>query len=132
MTTERHVPLHFEGSSFAHVDLRSIAEQLLNSDIAKREGRTARTVAKSKRLTVVLETLRPGGEIREHAAPGPVTIVPLLGSAKVSKRNGAEAISVDVGTALFIPPGEKHSVSASEDTAFLIVIGSQGDAAETV
>ena len=131
MTTERHVPLHFAGSSFDHVDLRSIAEQLLSSDIAKREGRTARTIAKSKRLTVVLETLRPGGKIPEHAAPGPVTIVPLLGSPTFSKPNGAEAITVDAGTALFIPSGEKHSVSASEETAFLIVIGSQEEAAET-
>ncbi len=131
MTTERHVPLHFAGSSFDHVDLRSIAEQLLSSDIAKRERRTARTLAKSKRLTVVLEALRPGGEIREHAAPGPVTIVPLLGSATFSKPNGAEAISVDVGTVLFIPPGERHSVSASEDTAFLIVIGSQEGSTKT-
>ncbi len=131
MTIERHVPLHFAGSSFDHVDLRSIAEQLLSSDIAKRERRTARTLAKSKRLTVILEALRPGGEIREHAARGPVTIIPLLGSAKFSKPNGAEAISVDAGTALFIPPGERHSVSASEDTAFLIVIGSQEGSSTT-
>ncbi len=125
MTIERHVPLHFAGSLFEHVNLRSIAELLLGSDISKREGRTARTLVKSEGLTVVLETLRPGAGIPEHVAPGPVTVVPLQGSAKFSKPNGAEAVSVGVGTALFISPGERHSVSASEDTAFLIVIGLQ-------
>ncbi len=125
MTKEHHVPLSFAGSLFEHVNLRSIAQHLLSSDIAKREGHAARTLAKSEGLTVVLETVRLGGEIREHVAPAPVTIVPLQGSAKFSKPNGADAVSVGVGTALFISPGERHSVSASEDTAFLIVIGLQ-------
>ncbi len=125
MTTEHHVPLHFTGSSFDHVDLQSIAEELLNSDLVERDGRTARTLAKSERLTVVLEALRQGGELREHATSGPVTIIPLLGSPTFFKPGGDEGISVKVGTALFIPPGERHSVSASEDTAFLIVIGAQ-------
>lgn len=84
MTTERHVPLHFAGSLFEHVNQRSIAEHLLGSDISKRQGRTARTLVKSDGLTVVLETLQAGAEIPEHVAPGPVTIVPLQGSAKFS------------------------------------------------
>ncbi|MDZ4695629.1 MAG: hypothetical protein SGI86_10810 [Deltaproteobacteria bacterium] len=118
-------PFEFSGSPFNPIEVGDLARELLASDNVVREGHTARTLAKSQGLTVVLAVVRAGGEIREHAAPGPVTIVPIMGAATFTRPGDADTAVLGVGRTLFIVPGQKHHVTADCDSAFLIIIGAQ-------
>jgi len=126
MTDKNAVPLDLKTLGFKSIDVVALAKDLLRSEQAVRDGRAARTLAKSKGLTAVLTAVPAGGHVGEHAAPGPVVIVPLVGAATFT--DGAErddAHPISVGQALFVGEGQKHRVAAREDCAFLIVIGLQ-------
>ena len=117
-------PLDFSSLDFASIETLSLAKELLRSAQAAKDGRAARTLAKSDGLTVVLTVVPAGGNIGEHTAPGPVVIVPILGT--VTFGDGGEGIHhVPEGQALFVKAGQKHHVSAEEDCAFLLIIGPQ-------
>jgi quercetin dioxygenase-like cupin family protein len=126
MTDRIPTPLDFSGLSFRSQETLALAKELLGSENAARDKRAARTLAKSEALTVVLTVIRAGGRIEEHSAASATVIVPLLGTA-LFKMQGAdqELQAVSVGEILFMGSRQKHQVSATEDCAFLIVIGSQ-------
>jgi quercetin dioxygenase-like cupin family protein len=70
--------------------------------------------------------VRAGESIGEHAAPGPVIIMPLFGTAIFSDGNGQRDLrQVSFGHILFIVKGQKHQVAAKDDCAFLIFMGLQ-------
>ena len=104
---------------------RRFAHDLLGSEELARNGRSARTLAKGKGMTAVLTAVRAGGEIHEHAAPGPVVIVPVTGAVTVEGLKNRQSLTLGSGRPLFIGQGEKHRVSAAEDAAFLLLIGLQ-------
>ena len=126
MTENVPTPLDFELLKFAELDVHALARELLDSDYVVRHGRSSRTLAKSKALTLVLTVIRAGHGMEEHAASGPVMIVPLIGSVEFSSGRDSEPAAV-IGPEgiLMIGKAEKHRVSARENTAFLIAIGSQ-------
>ena len=95
--------------------MAAIAHDLLGSEELARNGRSARTLAKSKGMTAVLTAVRAGGEIHEHAAPGPVVIVPVTGAVTVEGLKNRQSLTLGSGRTLFIGQGEKHLVSAAED-----------------
>ena len=105
--------------------MAAIAHDLLGSEELARNGRSARTLAKGKGMTAVLTAVRAGGEIHEHAAPGPVVIVPVTGAVTVEGLKNRQSLTLGSGRTLFIGQGEKHRVSAAEDAAFLLLIGLQ-------
>ena len=120
------VPLDLTTLAFKSIDVLALAKGLLGSEQAVHDGRAARTLAKSKGLTAVLTVVPAGGNIREHAAPGPVVIVPLVGTATFTNGAGQDdGHPISIGQALFVGEGQKHQVAAREDCAFLIVIGLQ-------
>ena len=125
MTEKIPAPLDLEGLGFKSIDVLSLAKELLGSEHAVRDGRAARTLAKSGGLTVVLTVVPAGGNLAEHVTPGPVVIVPLMGTATFSGTDAQDGHPVWIGHALFIGEGQRHRVSASEDCAFLIFIGLQ-------
>ena len=124
MASEVPIPLDLAAISFKSIDVLSLAEDLLKSEQSLKDGRAARTLAKCKGLTTILTVIPAGGKVGEHAAPGPVIIVPLVGTATFSSGQG-EAHSICVGQALLVGEGQKHRVTAREDCAFLVVIGLQ-------
>lgn len=126
MNETKLVPLDLTTLGFKPIDVLALANELLRSEQAVHDGRAARTLAKGKGLTVVLTVVPAGGNVGEHAAPGPVVIVPLVGTATFTNGAGQEDVHpVSVGQALFVGEGQKHQVAAREDCAFLIVIGLQ-------
>ena len=126
MTDKIPVPLDLATLSFKSIDVLSLAKELLGSEHTGRDGRAARTLAKSQGLTAVLTVVPAGGNVGEHIAPGPVVIVPIVGAATFSSgKDRREAHPISVGQALFVGEGQKHQVSATQDCAFLIIIGLQ-------
>lgn len=116
-------PIDITADTFHGWQLDATIDELLASDPASREGKSARTLVKSPELTVVLTVLRAKQELHEHHAPGAVMVVPLRG--EVVFRHGDDATVVGVGNqqVLAMGPGQKHAVEARVDSAFLLVIG---------
>lgn len=100
-------------------DLNAEIERLQPGDSAS--GRRAETLVKNERLRVVLVTMRAGAELNEHSAPGPITIHALQGRFTV--RHGDHGHDIGPGGLVVLGEGERHSVLAGKDGAFLLTIG---------
>ncbi len=87
-------------------------------------GRRAETLVKSARLRVVLVTMHRGAELREHTAPGPITIHALRG--RFSVEVGSEAYDLPAGSLIAVVAAARHAVRALDDGAFLLTIAWPG------
>ena len=126
MTNLIPFPLDLTSPAFESSDVLSLANELLKSEHTVRDGHGARTLEKSKGLTVVLTVVPAGGNVGQHVAPGPVVIVPLVGTATFhSGADGEHEQSITIGQTLFVGEGQRHRVTAREDCSFLIIIGLQ-------
>ena len=83
-------------------------------------GRRAETLLKSDQLRVVLVTMRAGSELREHLAPGTITIHALRGELTVMV--GEREHMLATGGLISLAPGVRHAVRANTDGAFLLTI----------
>lgn len=84
-------------------------------------GRRAETLIKTEGLRVVLVTMHAGVELHEHTAPGPITIQAVRGRFAVDVAGTEHALAP--GSLIGIAVGERHSVRALEDGAFMLTIG---------
>jgi quercetin dioxygenase-like cupin family protein len=116
----------FDPDTFAGWSLAPIIDELLASEPAIREGKSARTLIKAPGLTVVLTVLRAGQQLHEHKAPGSVLVVPLRGAVVFSHADQRESVAADGAQVLAMGPGLVHAVTAETDSAFLLVIGARG------
>lgn len=80
----------------------------------------AETLVKISTLRVVLVTILEGGELQEHAAPGPITIQVLQGRISLSVEGEDRELSA--GELISLAPGVRHAVRGVEDGAFLLTI----------
>jgi quercetin dioxygenase-like cupin family protein len=83
-------------------------------------GRRAETLVKDERLRVVLVTMRRGAELREHSAPGPITIHALRGRFAVVVAGEEQELAP--GSVVAIAASARHAVRALEEGAFLLTI----------
>jgi quercetin dioxygenase-like cupin family protein len=111
-------------------DNRAITRIDLNTEIARfspdvPSGRRAETLLKTPRLRVVLVTMRAGAELREHTAPGPITIQPLRG--RFLLLHDGDEIELATDSLVALEGGARHAVRALADGAFLLTIAWAGD-----
>jgi quercetin dioxygenase-like cupin family protein len=108
----------------AQFDLNAEIERFL-PDVPR--GRRSETLIKTPRLRVVLITMRAGTELREHVAPGTITVQPIRGRFVFAA--GDDEREIVAGTLVSVESDVRHAVRALEDGAFLLTIGwSDGDA----
>ncbi len=121
----KNPPQPFSPELFESIDLGALAAELVAQARDEADGKAARTLFKSAELTVVVTALRADARLVEHAAPGPLLVVPLSGT--VTFTGGAEGSSATVEgrSALALGPGRRHGVHATTDAAFLLVFGSR-------
>ncbi len=86
--------------------------------VASHEAKTAALV-KTDAFEAMQLILRSGDVIADHAVPGFVTIVCLEGSVTL---DGAKQVRLSAGEWNVFDRGEKHSVSAHEDSSLLVTI----------
>lgn len=113
----------FDPDTFAGWSLDPIIDELLTSEPALREGKSARTLIKTPGLTVVLTILRAGEQLHEHKAPGSVLVVPLRGAVVFTHADQRQSVATAGAQVLAMGPGLRHAVTAETDAAFLLVIG---------
>ena len=101
--------------------LMSMAEKLMGEATFATSGRASLTLARGDEMIVVLTVLKAGTALEEHPAPATATVVTLSGN--IIFTTGAEKITLEQGEAVTFTADILHAVYASEDSAFLIVIG---------
>ncbi len=102
------------------LDLHEEQVQAEQQGLHKARGRTARTLVKDDALRVTLVTLAPGGELREHAAPGPITVQPLTGRIRFSVSNADHDLGP--GDFLALEAKQSHAVTSEEGGTFLLTV----------
>lgn len=123
-----HPPLAVSPELFDALDLPSIAAELSELARSAPDGKAARTLVKSPQLTVVAMGLKSGATLKEHAAPGTVLVVPILGRATFAALGSGAEANVEARRCLAMGPGLRHAVTASDDAVFLLVIAARPDA----
>jgi len=93
---------------------------MVRTGLEVEQGRTARTLVKDGPLRVTLIVLGPGGELREHSAPGPITVHALEGRIRFTT-GGADHELVP-GDLLALGAGVAHSVASEEGGGFLLTV----------
>jgi quercetin dioxygenase-like cupin family protein len=101
-----------------HLDLQAIAVRLAEG--LARQGRRAETLARESGVSVVLMAMAEGNVVKEHSAPGVVTIQALRGHVSVT--SGGQATELGPGHLLLFQPGVRHDVRALEASTLLLTI----------
>ena len=104
--------------------LMSMAEKLMEEATSATSGRSSLTLAHGDEMTLVLVALKAGTALEEHQAPAAATVITLGGNIIFTTH--AEKITLEQGEAVTFTADILHAVYASEDSAFLIVIGGTG------
>ncbi|RKU36570.1 hypothetical protein C6496_13085 [Candidatus Poribacteria bacterium] len=101
--------------------LISMAENLMEEATSATSGRASLTLARGDELTIVLIAMKSEATLVEHSAPAAATVIVLSGNIIFTTSN--DKITLEQGESVTFTADILHSVHASEDSAFLIVIG---------
>jgi quercetin dioxygenase-like cupin family protein len=82
--------------------------------------RNARTLVKQPGLRIVLTLMKGGARLRDHRAPGPISVQTLAGHIRLHV--SGETIDLPAGHLLTLAGGLPHEVEAVEESAFLLTI----------
>ncbi len=103
----------------------TLAEEIrhVRDSLRDASSRSARTLVKEGPqgpLSMTLVGLKPGGEMREHEARGPVTLHVLEGA--VVLETGEKSVALAAGMIAALGPGIRHSVRSAEGGIFLLTV----------
>ncbi len=101
--------------------LMAMAETLMEEAMSATSGRAALTLARGDELTIVLTAMKSEATLEEHSAPAAATVVTLSGNIIFTTSD--DKIMLEQGDSVTFTADILHSVHASEDSTFLIVIG---------
>lgn len=105
----------------APMNLNDIAQSLLTDDSWIDRKVFPAVNADGLKTTVI--ALRKGAVLKEHTAPGPITVHVIKG--RIAFRTGAEEVQLSDGGIIALTARVPHSVEAFEDSAFLLTMHRQ-------
>jgi quercetin dioxygenase-like cupin family protein len=118
-------PVELSDATLTSFPVREMAQQLMAEEAFQTSGRNALTLVRDQTLTVVLTVLKAGAVLQEHHAPAPVTLLPLFGNIVLLADEGRKSVELTPGTTGALSAHLEHRVEATQDSAFLIVMGCQ-------
>lgn len=101
-------------------DLQREQEQLRQEESYRGGDRNAKTLVKEHRLSVVLTVMKQGTRLREHTAPGPISVQTLTGHIRLHALG--DTIDLPIGHVVTLGTDIAHDVEAVEESAFLLTI----------
>ena len=117
-------PVDLNVSMTKEFPLMSMAEGLMKEAHSATSGRASLTLAHGAEMTLVLVALKAGTTLEDHSAPAAATVIMLSGD--IIFTTSGEKVTLEQGEAVAFTADVLHAVYASEDSAFLIVIGGKG------
>jgi len=118
-------PVELNDTTLTSFPVQEMAHQLMTEEAFQTSGRNALTLIRDNNLTVVLTVLKAGAVLQEHHAPAPVTLLPLFGNIVLLADEGRKSTELSSGTTGVFSAHLEHRVEATQDSAFLIVMGGQ-------
>ena len=118
---DAHAPRRHPARAEAPLDLEAAATELLQQAAGLASGRSARTLTPGDgpALTQTLLALTAGQRLQDHVAPGPTTLMGIVGRSVL--RHDAGEITLSAGQ--WAPcPTEQHSLEAETDTVLLMTV----------
>ncbi|RCH53990.1 cupin domain-containing protein [Mucilaginibacter hurinus] len=107
-------------TELAAVDLREQIDQLKLGDKWVNGDRDTKVLFKSDSLRIIMIGLHENAELKKHTAPGIITVQVLEGGITFSTET--ESINLENGQMLSLPAHIPHSVTAREESVFLLTI----------
>ncbi|MCC6483798.1 MAG: cupin domain-containing protein [Armatimonadetes bacterium] len=104
-----------------HFDLSHESQSLQAEPPMERSGHNANTLVHFPDLRVVLVSVRKGQALRDHRAPGRISIQPLQGQIRVHTQE--RTVEMKSGELLVLDKAVRHEVEAVEDAVFLLTLG---------
>ena len=117
-------PVDLNVSTTKEFSLMSMAEKLMEEAHSATSGRASLTLAHGDEMTLVLVALKAETTLEDHSAPAAATVITLSGN--IIFTTSGEKVTLEQGEAIAFTADVLHAVYASEDSAFLIVIGGTG------
>ena len=117
-------PVDLNVSTTKEFSLMSMAEKLMEEAHSATSGRASLTLAHGDEMTLVLVALKTETTLEDHSAPAAATVITLSGN--IIFTTSGEKVTLEQGEAIAFTADVLHAVYASEDSAFLIVIGGTG------
>ena len=102
------------------LNIDSESKDVLAAAKAAGIGHAAKTLVKDGPLRSIILGLRGGALLRDHEAPGPVSIHVLSGGVAVTSPGRTD--SLKAGAAVVFGSPVSHSLEASEDSVVLVTI----------
>lgn len=121
VTKTRISPLAIGDGDLESFELGELSAGLWRDEALLERGRGGITLVRSEPMTVVLENLRAGEELKEHNAPASASVLLLEGRATFA--SGQVEITMSPGTVAVFGKAVPHSLRADEDSSVLITIG---------
>lgn len=118
-------PVELNDTTLTSFPVQEMAHQLMTEEAFQTSGRNALTLIRDQSLTVVLTVLKAGVVLQEHHASAPVTLLPLFGNIVLLADEGRKSTELSPGTTGAFSAHLEHRVEATQDSAFLIVMGGQ-------
>jgi quercetin dioxygenase-like cupin family protein len=115
-------PIELSAETLAFFELLDLARDLTGEDEYRRSGVSSVTLTRDGHVTAVLIALRKGSAMREHRAPSAAMVVMLSGSARFVAVNG-DTTALRPGSLAAFSADVPHAIEASDDAAFLVIIG---------
>lgn len=103
-----------------HFDLAAELKSLKGEATWQQRDRDARTLVEETGIHVTLVALKEGALMREHRAPGWVSIQALDGRMRVQAPG--QAVDLTPGDVLVLDRGVPHDVEALAESAFLLTV----------
>jgi quercetin dioxygenase-like cupin family protein len=118
-------PLDPNGSALQNkamivIDLPAFQQQIKQKQTWKNKDRNAITLFKNTITRLVLVTLQAGAEMKTHRAVKSISLQVLEGKLKLSTEQ--ESTELGAGQLFVFPAGIPHSLSAIEETVFLLTL----------
>ncbi|HEU5331001.1 MAG TPA: hypothetical protein VFU78_23100 [Thermomicrobiales bacterium] len=114
-----HPELHLAAPTLKF-GLAAELEQIRATGAWQQSGRHARTLVKEGMLRIVLIALRPGANLEEHQAHGPVSLHVIEGRLRV--QTPEQTLELGAGELLALAADLRHDVTALADSALLLTI----------
>ncbi len=115
-------PIELIAKTLAFFSLSDLAKDLSGEDEYERSGVSSVTLTRDGHVTALLVALRKGSTMREHRAPSAAIVVLLSGSGSFVAGDGTKTALMPGSLAAFAAD-VSHAIEASEDAAFLVIIG---------
>ncbi len=114
------LPMHQVAQPRLTFDLGAELAKLRAEDAWKQGVRNAKTLVKEPNFRLVLISIRQGGRLEAHRAPGRISIQTLSGHLRLQV--SGEAIDLTAGQILILDPDVVHDVEGVDESAFLLTI----------